>query len=277
MSEAARANPVAQFLARLQETGGLKGTDIANFAGVSKATVSRWNSGRKSPHPRTQLIMSDLSYVVMRLGEYYGQEEVRAWLYARHPQLGRGAGDRPYPRRAHGRGDRDTRSPGCRRVSLVMARERRRSLGGIRDRSPLDALEAVPMAPFAGTVWRSARAGRGPLVCGRTGGRWDDGTLDVLYTSETREGAVAERRFHLFQGQPFPPSRVRYEMFELWVSLGAVMRFAGLEALADVGLRVAGYGPSELPRTRAGVPANSGDCRSVCVPRGRWVAGSERA
>ena len=35
--------------------------------------------------------MSDLSYVVMRLGEYYGREEVRAWLYARHPQL---AGER---------------------------------------------------------------------------------------------------------------------------------------------------------------------------------------
>ena len=65
----------------------MKGTDIANFTGVSKATVSRWSSGRKSPHPKTQLIMSDLSYVVMRLSEYYSQEEVRAWLYARHPQL----------------------------------------------------------------------------------------------------------------------------------------------------------------------------------------------
>ena len=87
MSQAARAKPVVQFLTRLQETGGLKGTDIANFTGVSKATVSRWGSGQKSPHPHTQLIMSDLSYVVMRLGEYYGPEEVRAWLYARHPQL----------------------------------------------------------------------------------------------------------------------------------------------------------------------------------------------
>ena len=83
----ARAKPVVQFLARLQETGGLKDTDIANFTGVSKATVSRWGSGQKSPHPRTQLIMSDLSYVVMRLGEYYDHEEVRAWLYSRHPQL----------------------------------------------------------------------------------------------------------------------------------------------------------------------------------------------
>ena len=83
----ARAKPVVQFIERLQQTGGFKGTDIANFTGVSKATVSRWGSGQKSPHPKTQLIISDLSYVVMQLSEYYSQEEVRAWLYARHPQL----------------------------------------------------------------------------------------------------------------------------------------------------------------------------------------------
>lgn len=78
---------MVRFLARLKEGGGLKGTDIANFAGVSKATVSRWTTGRKCPHPRAQLIISDLSYVVMRLSEYYTPEEIRAWLYARHPQL----------------------------------------------------------------------------------------------------------------------------------------------------------------------------------------------
>ena len=82
-----QTKPVAQFIERLRQTGGLKGTDIANFAGVSKATVSRWANGQKTPHPRTQLIMSDLSYVVLRLSEYYSQEEIRAWLYALHPQL----------------------------------------------------------------------------------------------------------------------------------------------------------------------------------------------
>ena len=82
-----QTKPVVQFIERLQQTGGLKGTDIANFTGVSKATVSRWSSGQKAPHPKTQLIMSNLSYVVMRLSEYYSQEEVRAWLYAPHPQL----------------------------------------------------------------------------------------------------------------------------------------------------------------------------------------------
>lgn len=79
--------PIVQFLEQLKANGGLKETDIANFTGVSKAAVSQWGSGQKIPYARTQLIMSDLSYVVMRLGEYYGLEEVRAWLYARHRQL----------------------------------------------------------------------------------------------------------------------------------------------------------------------------------------------
>lgn len=83
----ASEKPVVQFIERLQQSGGLKGTDIANFTGVSKATVSRWANGQKAPHPKTQLIMSDLAYVVLRLSEYYDQDEVRAWLYARHPQL----------------------------------------------------------------------------------------------------------------------------------------------------------------------------------------------
>ena len=83
----ATARPVARFLSDLQSAGGLKGTDIANFTDVSKATVSRWTTGRKAPHPRTQLILSDLHYVVLRLSEYYTAEEIRAWLYARHPQL----------------------------------------------------------------------------------------------------------------------------------------------------------------------------------------------
>ncbi len=98
---ATSGKPMVQFLSRLQEAGGLKGTDIANFAGVSKATVSRWANGRKCPHPRTQLVISDLSYIVMRLGEYYTPDEVRVWLYARHPQLeGKRAIDLIYEDRA---------------------------------------------------------------------------------------------------------------------------------------------------------------------------------
>ena len=78
---------VPRFLEELQQFGGLKGTDIANIADVSKATVSRWKQGAIKPHHGTEMLLSDLHYVVGRLGEYYTPDEVRTWLYALHPQL----------------------------------------------------------------------------------------------------------------------------------------------------------------------------------------------
>ena len=112
----------------------------------------------------------------------------------------------------------------------------------IRDRALLDLLESIDRKPYQGTVWRSVGEGRDPLTCWRAGGRWDDGTLDVLYTSESREAAIAERRFHLYQGQPFPPSRVRYELYELRISLNAVVRFRDVAELANTGIDPAAYG-----------------------------------
>ena len=55
---------------------------------MSKATVSRWKAGDFKPQSRNELILSDLYYIVGRLSEYYAPDEVRAWVYARHPQLG---------------------------------------------------------------------------------------------------------------------------------------------------------------------------------------------
>lgn len=127
----------------------------------------------------------------------------------------------------------------------------------IRDRGLLDALERLPQAPFSGPAWRSVREGRDPTECWRAGGRWDDRSFDVLYTSLQRPGAIAERRFHLFRGQPIPPSKVRYELFELRVTLFAAIRFADLAALEAVGLKTGGYGlashtdrEAEYPRSQ---------------------------
>lgn len=79
---------VERYIFDLREEGGLKGADIANIANVSTATVSRWSQGKASPQPRTQLVLSDLHYIVGRLHEYYTAKEIRIWLFARHPQLG---------------------------------------------------------------------------------------------------------------------------------------------------------------------------------------------
>ena len=82
---------VSRYIDDLREEGGLKGADIANISNVSPSTVSRWSNGQAHPQPRTQLVLSDLHYIVVRLSDYYTAEEVRIWLYARHPQL---AGER---------------------------------------------------------------------------------------------------------------------------------------------------------------------------------------
>ncbi len=81
------ASAVVTIINDLRDRGGLKGTDVANIAEVSPATVSRWTAGKALPHPKTQLIISDLRYVVDRLSEFYTPEETRLWLYSKHRLL----------------------------------------------------------------------------------------------------------------------------------------------------------------------------------------------
>lgn len=75
-------NAVAKTIEDIKERGSLSGVDVANVVDVSKTTVSRWVTGKASPQPRTQLILSDLRYVVDRLAEFYTPEETRIWLYS---------------------------------------------------------------------------------------------------------------------------------------------------------------------------------------------------
>jgi len=93
---------VGRILDDLRVHGGLKGIDVANVAAVSPATVSRWTSGNAVPHPGTQLMISDLRYLVDRLAEFYAPEETRLWLYSRHRLLD---GARPIDRVHDGRAD----------------------------------------------------------------------------------------------------------------------------------------------------------------------------
>ena len=92
---------IARYIEELEDRGGLKGTDIANITDTSKATVSRWRTGTIKPQPKNELILADLVYVVNRLSEFYTNDEIRTWLYARHPQLnGERAIDLIHQRRA---------------------------------------------------------------------------------------------------------------------------------------------------------------------------------
>ena len=81
------SSAVAKIIEDLRDRGGLKGTDVANIAAVSPATVSRWTAGTASPHPKTQLLIADLRYIVDRLSEFYTPDETRLWLYSKHRLL----------------------------------------------------------------------------------------------------------------------------------------------------------------------------------------------
>ena len=81
------ANAVSKTLDDLRLRGGLSGVDVANVSEVSKATVSRWSTGKAAPQPKTQLVLSDLRYVVDCLSEFYTPDETRVWLYSRNALL----------------------------------------------------------------------------------------------------------------------------------------------------------------------------------------------
>ncbi len=81
------AGAIAEMIDDLEGRGGLKGTDIANIIDVSAATVSRWRTGKATPQPRLQLVISDLRFVVDRLADIYAADETRIWLYSRNALL----------------------------------------------------------------------------------------------------------------------------------------------------------------------------------------------
>ncbi len=113
---------------------------------------------------------------------------------------------------------------------------------GIRDSALIDALEGAPTTIYEGTVWRAVREGHDVLQGSSYGGRWDDGTFDVLYTSEKADGAIAEIYFHVSKGQPVIPSKVVYRLYELRVEMQRALMLADLAALADLGADTTRYG-----------------------------------
>ncbi len=111
-----------------------------------------------------------------------------------------------------------------------------------RDNLLIDAIEAIDPIEFAGSVWRIVREVRDPTRCARSGGRWDDGTFDVLYTAQERDGAIGEMYFHLARGLPVFPSQVKYRLHELTIALDRALKLIDLEALAELGMQTAHFG-----------------------------------
>jgi RES domain-containing protein len=142
--------------------------------------------------------------------------------------------------------------------------------GSARDPQLLDALDAWPLQPFHGHVWRVVRVGRDPVEPSRAGGRWDRGRFDVLYTALDEDGAIAELDYHL-RLQPVFPSRYEAEAHELTVATERALYFASLDELVPLGVDPARYREPLYSRSQEiGDAAAFLGVAALIVPSARW-------
>jgi RES domain-containing protein len=147
-----------------------------------------------------------------------------------------------------------------------------------RSNDLIDAIEAQERKLVQKRVWRAVREGYDVLRASRAGGRWDDGTFDVLYTSTESDGAIAERYFHLSRGQPIIPSRPTYFVHEIEVSLSQALDLSDMTLLKKLGIDTARYGAlsyierhQEYPSTQQIAEiAHFLEFDGVIVPSARW-------
>lgn len=120
----------------------------------------------------------------------------------------------------------------------------------VHDRSTLDILEQLQLDTVDLDVWRVTRSGRDPLRGGSADGRWGAaGELEVLYTSEQRDGALAEIGFRLSL-EPVWPSLIKHDLHAIAVGAGNI---AQLETshLEQLGVDMARFESFDYQATQA--------------------------
>jgi RES domain-containing protein len=123
--------------------------------------------------------------------------------------------------------------------------------GRVHDRAILDALEGMDPVPVNATVWRVTGAGRDPNRGSAANGRWSPGgTVEVLYTSLERDGALAEIGFRLSL-EPVWPSRLQHELHEIAAQTERTLRFADIPSLAGYGVDTSSYESFDYESTQA--------------------------
>lgn len=138
-----------------------------------------------------------------------------------------------------------------------------------RELDLLDALDELERSAVHDTVWRVVRSGRDPLLCHRSGGRWDPGRFDVLYTALRPEGAVAEMYFHLSR-QPVFPS-VAFTLHEIAVTTRSTLELADLHELEGLGVDPDRYSDLLYGRTQEiGDAAAFLGFDGIIAPSARW-------
>ncbi len=138
-----------------------------------------------------------------------------------------------------------------------------------RDLALLDFLDKLDRVPLKATVWRIVREGRDPLLCSSSAGRWDPGRFDVLYTSCSAEGALAEVHFHLSRQPVFPSAS--FLLNEIHIETRRTLQLSG-----SADLRALGVNPDDSQGVLYQRSQEIGDAAAflgfdaIVVPSARW-------
>lgn len=142
----------------------------------------------------------------------------------------------------------------------------------------IDALDTREPRQFSGELWRAVTTGFDPLRPGRSGGRWDDGSFDVLYTSVERDGALAEAHFHAYKGQPILPSKINKTLHRLETNFSRILDLTGERTLSEIGANMAQFGRLHYVERESEYPSLQQiaevafflEFEGILVPNARW-------
>jgi len=132
-----------------------------------------------------------------------------------------------------------------------------------------ERLAKFPQLANSGLCYRSTLIDRNPLVSSYRGGRWmaRDATA-VLYSSQTREGALAEMAFRLGQNTPLPQISVKVHKLNFSSARSLKLTRSDLESL---GVNWADFSSPDYQTTqRIGIAAFQIGATSLEVPSARW-------
>lgn len=87
-------------LENIRDKSGITFREVAQLLDTTPQTVSRWQSGESSPHPRSLNRLLALDWLAEQLAQFYTPDEAKLWLFSHHQLLG---GERPADRIADGR------------------------------------------------------------------------------------------------------------------------------------------------------------------------------
>lgn len=140
----------------------------------------------------------------------------------------------------------------------------------IHDPVLLDLLSDFSTEKFDGVVFRATRKSADPLAPSTNGGRWMPREYRaVLYTSLTRDGALAERAFHEGKLTPLPSKPT--VVHRLSVGAHKTLRLLSTD-LISLGIELANYAEINYLKTQEiGAAAAFLGCDGLIAPSARWA------